>query len=72
MRLPAMDSLISYGFTRAMTTNTSNRWVTLVLDGRNAPLAEGVRRALGRRSRDFGGSGRDAAATGAWTGRRGC
>jgi uncharacterized protein YbjT (DUF2867 family) len=37
-----------------------------VLDGRNAHLADGVRRALGREPRDFADYARDAAATGIW------
>jgi len=37
-----------------------------VLDGRNAHLADGVRRALGREPRDFSDYARDAAATGIW------
>jgi uncharacterized protein YbjT (DUF2867 family) len=37
-----------------------------VLDGRNAHLADGVQRALGRGPRDFGDYARDAAATGIW------
>jgi hypothetical protein len=37
-----------------------------VLDGRNAHLADGVQRALGREPRDFGDYARDAAATGVW------
>jgi uncharacterized protein YbjT (DUF2867 family) len=39
-----------------------------VLDGRNAMLADGVQRALGREPRDFAGYARDAAAAGAWDG----
>ncbi len=38
-----------------------------VLDGRNAHLADGVQRALGREPRDFADYARDAAATGVWT-----
>jgi uncharacterized protein YbjT (DUF2867 family) len=38
-----------------------------VLDGRNAHVADGVRRALGREPRDFRDYARDAAATGVWT-----
>ena len=38
-----------------------------VLDGRNASLSDGVRRALGREPRDFADYARDAAAAGAWT-----
>jgi uncharacterized protein YbjT (DUF2867 family) len=37
-----------------------------VLDGRNAHLGDGVRRALGREPRDFADYAREAAATGAW------
>jgi uncharacterized protein YbjT (DUF2867 family) len=37
-----------------------------VLDGRNAHLADGVRRALGREPRDFRDYARNAAATGVW------
>jgi uncharacterized protein YbjT (DUF2867 family) len=39
---------------------------TEVLDGRNAHLTDGVRRALGREPRDFSEYARDAAATGVW------
>jgi len=38
-----------------------------VLDGRNASLADGVQRALGREPRDFGDYARRTAATGIWT-----
>jgi uncharacterized protein YbjT (DUF2867 family) len=38
-----------------------------VLDGRNARLADGVQRALGREPRDFGDYARDVAARGVWT-----
>ena len=37
-----------------------------VLDGRNASITDGVRRALGRGPRDFAEYARDAAATGVW------
>jgi len=37
-----------------------------VLDGRNAHLADGVQRALGREPRDFGDYARATAASGAW------
>ena len=37
-----------------------------VLDGRNAQLADGVQRALGRAPKDFADYARDAAAAGAW------
>jgi uncharacterized protein YbjT (DUF2867 family) len=38
-----------------------------VLDGRNASVADGVQRALGREPRDFADYARDIAATGVWT-----
>jgi uncharacterized protein YbjT (DUF2867 family) len=41
---------------------------TEVLDGRNAHVTDGVRRALGREPRDFSEYARDAAATGVWNG----
>lgn len=41
---------------------------TEVLDGRNARLADGVQRALGRPPRDFSDYARDTAATGVWEG----
>ena len=41
-----------------------------VLDGRNAYLTDGVRRALGREPKDFADYVRDAAATGIWDGGR--
>jgi uncharacterized protein YbjT (DUF2867 family) len=37
-----------------------------VLDGRNASVADGVQRALGRPPRDFRDYAREAAATGVW------
>ena len=39
---------------------------TTVLDGRNASLADGVQRALGREPRDFADYARETAATGIW------
>jgi uncharacterized protein YbjT (DUF2867 family) len=42
--------------------------LTEALDGRNAYLADGVQRALGRPPRDFRDFARDAAATGIWNG----
>jgi uncharacterized protein YbjT (DUF2867 family) len=39
---------------------------TTVLDGRNARLTDGVRRALGREPRDFADYARESAATGVW------
>jgi uncharacterized protein YbjT (DUF2867 family) len=40
---------------------------TEVLDGRNAHVADGVRRALGREPRDFGDFAGKTAAAGAWS-----
>jgi hypothetical protein len=37
-----------------------------VLDGRNAHLTDGVRRALGREPRDFADYAHDTAASGVW------
>jgi hypothetical protein len=37
-----------------------------VMDGRNAHVTDGVRRALGREPRDFSDYAREAAATGVW------
>jgi uncharacterized protein YbjT (DUF2867 family) len=52
----------------------SGEWIELlvylfqeVLDGRNAHLADGVQRALGREPKDFADYARDVAATGVWT-----
>ncbi|MCU1260408.1 MAG: hypothetical protein JWO80_3293 [Bryobacterales bacterium] len=41
--------------------------ITTVLDGRNARLADGVRRALGRAPRDFSDYVRTAVASGVWS-----
>jgi len=41
-----------------------------VLDGRNAHLTDGVRRALGREPKDFADYAREAAATGVWDSKR--
>jgi hypothetical protein len=38
----------------------------MITDGRNAHLADGVQRALGREPRDFADYARAAAASGAW------
>lgn len=45
-----------------------NYLFTTVLDGRNAYLADGVQRALGRAPKDFASYARDAASAGAWNG----
>ncbi|GAB7183799.1 hypothetical protein ATKI12_3630 [Kitasatospora sp. Ki12] len=39
---------------------------SVILDGRNASLGDGVRRALGREPRDFADYAREAAASGVW------
>jgi uncharacterized protein YbjT (DUF2867 family) len=44
----------------------ANYLFTTVLDGRNAHLTDGVRRALGREPRDFSDFARETAATGVW------
>ena len=41
--------------------------MTEVLDGRNASIADGVQRALGRPARDFGDYCKNTAATGIWS-----
>jgi uncharacterized protein YbjT (DUF2867 family) len=46
--------------------NPLTELIAAVLDGRNASLNDGVRRALGREPRDFGDFARDAAASGVW------
>ena len=46
--------------------NPLTELIATVLDGRNASLSDGVRRALGREPRDFADFARDAAASGAW------
>ncbi|MEC3913042.1 NAD(P)H-binding protein [Nocardia sp. CDC160] len=38
-----------------------------VLDGRNSPVTDGVRRALGREARDFADYAREAAISGVWS-----
>ncbi len=45
-----------------------NYLFTTVLDGRNAHLTDGVKRALGREPRDFVDYARDVAASGVWGG----
>jgi len=40
---------------------------TVVLDGRNTPVAHGVEEALGRPARDFSDYARRAAAAGTWS-----
>ena len=62
-------------FAAALNEQTvPDEWIKLlvylfqeVLDGRNAHLADGVQRALGREARDFADYARDAATTGVWS-----
>jgi hypothetical protein len=52
-----------------MTTvseNMQRAWNETVLNGRNASLADGVQRALGREPRDFADYARETAASGVW------
>ena len=62
-------------FAAALNEQTvPDEWIKLlvylfqeVLDGRNAHLADGLQRALGREARDFADYARDAATTGVWS-----
>ena len=49
-----------------MSDTTATPQTTSVLHGRNAHVADGVRRALGREARDLTDYVRDTAATGVW------
>ena len=52
-----------------MTTVSENMrraWNETILDGRNASLADGVQRALGREPRDFADYARETASSGVW------
>lgn len=40
---------------------------SMILDGRNASLTDGVQRALGREPKDFSEFAREAAASGIWS-----
>ena len=60
-------------FAAGLDEQVPGEWIVLlvylfqeVLDGRNAHLADGVQRALGREPRDFADYARDTAATGVW------
>ncbi len=57
--------LVRHGLPREEASPLSEL-IAEVLDGRNAQLADGVYRALGRPPRDFADYARDAAATGVW------
>ena len=54
------------GRARPRSSSCSRYLFGEVLDGRNAHLADGVQRALGREPRDFSDYARDAAASGVW------
>jgi hypothetical protein len=54
------------GYDRCSSTWLLKYLFTEVLDGRNAYVADGVQRALGREPREFSEFVRDAAATGVW------
>ncbi|MER5628098.1 NAD(P)H-binding protein [Streptosporangium sp. NPDC002544] len=59
--------LVEHGVPAGYATQLAGLF-TDVLDGRNAHLTDGVRRALGREPRDFTDYAREAAATGVWGG----
>lgn len=69
-RVPAEDfaAMLAEQGTPAEFTELLLYLFTTVLDGRNASLADGVQRALGRAPKDFADYARDAAASGAWAG----
>lgn len=69
-RVPAEDfaTMLAEQGTPAEFTELLLYLFTTVLDGRNASLADGVQRALGRAPKDFADYARDAAASGAWAG----
>lgn len=59
------SALVEYGLPADFVRSLVKLFAS-VLDGRNARLAEGVQRALGRAPRDFADYARDAAAGGVW------
>lgn len=63
------SALVEHGLPADFVTPLVKLFTT-VLDGRNARLAEGVQRALGRAPRDFADYALDAAANGVWTASR--
>jgi uncharacterized protein YbjT (DUF2867 family) len=70
VRVPVADytaQLAGYGLP-AGVVDLLTYLFTEVLDGRNASVADGVRRALGREPRDITDYARDTAATGVWDG----
>jgi uncharacterized protein YbjT (DUF2867 family) len=60
------SALLDHGLRQEFATPLV-KLLTTILDGRNARLTDGVRRALGRAPRDFAEYARDAAASGVWT-----
>src|SRR4051794_7862284 len=60
-------ALLGYGIPADFVTPLIDMFAT-VLDGRNANLADGVQRALGRQPRDFADFARETAASGVWSG----
>ena len=60
-----VTGLVAQGIPEAEATVFAEIFGT-VLDGRNAHVTDGVRRALGREPRDFADYARDTAATGVW------
>ena len=61
-------SALSQGGVPSEVTELMIYLFTKVLDGRNAHLTAGVRRALGREPKDFADYARDTAITDVWTG----
>jgi uncharacterized protein YbjT (DUF2867 family) len=59
-------ALADYGLPREVISMLRNLY-TSVFDGRNARLADGVQRALGREPKDFADYARETAAEGVWT-----
>ena len=67
-RIPAdafAAAMVAHGVPR-QTSELITYLFTTVLDGRNAYVADGVQRALGRPARDFADYARDVAPTGVW------
>lgn len=59
------DELVGHGYAKEDALPIA-QLISDVLDGRNAYLADGVWRALGREPRDFADFAREASASGAW------
>jgi uncharacterized protein YbjT (DUF2867 family) len=60
-----VTGLVAQGIPQAEATVFAQIFAT-VLDGRNAHVTDGVRRALGREPRDFADYAHDTAASGVW------